>query len=37
MNAPTNTIAFSFNGENIEAQPLCSELGLLPGWSLPAS
>ncbi len=22
------------NGENIEAQPLCSELGLLPGWSL---
>lgn len=23
------------NGQNIEAQELCSELGLLPGWSLP--
>jgi hypothetical protein len=24
------------NGQNIQAQPLCSELGLLPGWSLDA-
>jgi NAD(P)-dependent dehydrogenase (short-subunit alcohol dehydrogenase family) len=24
------------NGQNIEAQELCSELGLLPGWSLDA-
>ncbi|MBW2496860.1 MAG: hypothetical protein JRF61_06260 [Deltaproteobacteria bacterium] len=24
-----------FNGRCIEAQALCSELGLLPGWSLP--
>ena len=26
--------AEQFNGGNVEAQPLCSELGLLPGWSL---
>jgi NAD(P)-dependent dehydrogenase (short-subunit alcohol dehydrogenase family) len=25
------------NGENIDAQPLCSELGLLPGWALAPS
>ncbi len=25
------------NGQNIEAQELCSELGLLPGWSLPGA
>jgi NAD(P)-dependent dehydrogenase (short-subunit alcohol dehydrogenase family) len=24
------------NGQNIQAQPLCSRLGLLPGWSLDA-
>lgn len=23
-----------YNGQNIEAQELCHELGLLPGWSL---
>jgi NAD(P)-dependent dehydrogenase (short-subunit alcohol dehydrogenase family) len=26
--------AHPWNGRNVEAQPLCSELGLLPGWSL---
>src|SRR5262245_10511379 len=26
--------ADQFNGQNIEAQELCSDLGLLPGWSL---
>ena len=25
------------NGQNIEAQELCDELGLLPGWSLAGS
>ena len=28
--------AEALNGQNVEAQDLCSELGLLPGWSLPA-
>ncbi len=28
--------AARLNGQNIEAQELCSELGLLPGWSLPS-
>ena len=28
--------AESLNGQNIEAQELCSDLGLLPGWSLSA-
>jgi NAD(P)-dependent dehydrogenase (short-subunit alcohol dehydrogenase family) len=26
--------AVARNGQNVEAQPTCSELGLLPGWSL---
>jgi NAD(P)-dependent dehydrogenase (short-subunit alcohol dehydrogenase family) len=26
--------AAQYNGQNIEAQELCSDLGLLPGWSL---
>jgi NAD(P)-dependent dehydrogenase (short-subunit alcohol dehydrogenase family) len=26
--------AIARNGRNVEAQPTCSELGLLPGWSL---
>ncbi|HEX4493877.1 MAG TPA: SDR family oxidoreductase [Acidimicrobiia bacterium] len=26
--------AIAWNGRNVEAQPMCSELGLLPGWSL---
>ena len=26
--------AIALNGQNVEAQPLCSERGLLPGWSL---
>jgi hypothetical protein len=26
--------ADGLNGTNVEAQELCSELGLLPGWSL---
>ena len=28
--------AEALNGQNIEAQELCSDLGLLPGWSLSA-
>jgi NAD(P)-dependent dehydrogenase (short-subunit alcohol dehydrogenase family) len=28
--------AAGFNGETIQAQPFCSERGLLPGWSLTA-
>jgi NAD(P)-dependent dehydrogenase (short-subunit alcohol dehydrogenase family) len=28
--------AVAWNGRNVEAQPVCSELGLLPSWSLPA-
>jgi NAD(P)-dependent dehydrogenase (short-subunit alcohol dehydrogenase family) len=28
--------ALARNGQNVDAQPLCSELGLLPGWSLNA-
>jgi NAD(P)-dependent dehydrogenase (short-subunit alcohol dehydrogenase family) len=28
--------AIALNGQNVEAQPLCSERGLLPGWSLEA-
>jgi NAD(P)-dependent dehydrogenase (short-subunit alcohol dehydrogenase family) len=26
--------AVKYNGQNIQAQPFCSEYGLLPGWSL---
>ena len=26
--------AAQYNGQNIEAQEVCSDLGLLPGWSL---
>jgi len=29
--------AVARNGQNIEAQELCDELGLLPGWSMPAA